>query len=282
MNAILARFQKRARCRLLVQQKIDAHLLALASLIPLAALVFDAASAQAGHLANPVLLALATTFTRFGESDWCLVVSLVLALEASAVCHLAKTRQRRCQALFISSIGIYAFLTIALSGLAANLLKRAIGRARPNSFLGAGPFDFSPFAGSARFESFPSGHATTIGAFCMIAALLLPKYRLPFAITALWLGMTRVMVGAHYPSDVIAGLCFGAGFAWIMARLFARYGLVFRTNEQGRPVLRQRLQNRAPVSPQDAMASADSRQPDSGRPNIEKVPPARRALTELA
>ncbi|THF50285.1 phosphatase PAP2 family protein [Allorhizobium terrae] len=258
MNAILARFQKPGRCRLLIQQKIDSHILALASLIPLVALVFDAASGAAGHLSDPILMALANTFTRFGECDWCLVVSLVLVLQASATCHLATTIRHRCQALFISSIGIYAFLTILLSGLSANLLKRAIGRARPHAFLDSSPLDFSPFAGSARFESFPSGHATTIGAFCMIAALLAPKYRLPFAITALWLGMTRVMVGAHYPSDVIAGLCFGAGFAWIMARLFARYGLVFRTDEHGSPVLRQKLQNREATSWHSPVAAAST------------------------
>lgn len=277
MNAIFARFRKRARCRLLMQQKIDSQILALISLIPLAALVFDAASGHAGRLANPILLALATTFTRFGEADWCLVISLVLVLEASAVSHLAKTLRHHCHALFVTSIGVYAFLTIALSGLAANLLKMAIGRARPNSFPGATPFDFSPFSASARFESFPSGHATTIGALCMIAALLLPKYRFCFAILALWMGMTRVMVGAHYPSDVIAGLCFGAGFAWIMARVFARYGLVFRTNEQANPVLRQRLQKLAPSAPKDAMTGVDNREP-----NRERVAPARCPLTELA
>jgi membrane-associated phospholipid phosphatase len=263
MSAIMARFQKRARCRLLIQQHVDSHILAFGSLILLAALVFDAASGHAGRLANPILLALATTFTRFGESDWCLVISLVLVLEATAVSRLAKTVRQRCHALFISSIGVYAFLSIALSGLAANLLKKAIGRARPNSFLGAGPFDFSPFSASARFESFPSGHATTIGALCMIAALLLPKYRLPFAITALWLGMTRVMVGAHYPSDVMAGLCFGAGFAWIMARLFARYGLVFRLGQQGGPILRQRLQKIRPILPQEARPLKERRNPDN-------------------
>lgn len=262
MNAIFARFRKRARCRLLMQQKIDSHILALVSLIPLAALVFDAASGHAGRLANPILLAAATTFTRFGEADWCLVISLVLVLEASAVSHLAKTLRQRCHALFVTSIGVYAFLSIALSGLAANLLKIAIGRARPNSFLGASPFDFSPFSASARFESFPSGHATTIGALCMIAALLLPKYRFCFAIVALWMGMTRVMVGAHYPSDVIAGLCFGAGFAWIMARVFAQYGLVFRTNEQANPVLRQRLQKRAFAAKLNVMKDEDRKQPE--------------------
>ncbi|MBB4954819.1 undecaprenyl-diphosphatase [Agrobacterium vitis] len=241
MSAIFARLRKPQRCHCLAYWPMMSNFLACFSLVMLAAVVFDGASGHTGRLSNPVLLAVASTLTRFGESDWCLVISFILTLEGTVSAHLASTARRRCHAIFISSIGVYAFLSIALSGLAANLLKKAIGRARPEQFLQTGAFDFLPFAGSARFESFPSGHSTTVGAVFMIAALICPRYRLPFLIAALWLGMTRVLVGAHYPSDVIAGLCFGAGFTWIMARLFARHGLVFLLDQHGKLVLRQPL-----------------------------------------
>ncbi|MCF1474066.1 phosphatase PAP2 family protein [Agrobacterium vitis] len=216
-------------------------LLAGLSLVVLMALLFDTAIGNAGRLTCPVFYRIAIVLTRIGQSDWCLLASFVIAVQAAAKSRLANTVEERFRALFIAMLGCYAFVTIAGSGLAANLLKRALGRARPDQFTDAGAFDFLPFANSARFESFPSGHATTIGALMMIAALIAPRYRLGFAIAALWLGMTRVMVGAHYPSDVVAGLGFGAWFAWIAALGFARRGLVFRLSSDGSLVLRQRL-----------------------------------------
>ncbi|KAA3516718.1 phosphatase PAP2 family protein [Agrobacterium vitis] len=216
-------------------------LLAGSSLVVLMALLFDSAIGNAGRLTCPVFYRIATVLTRIGQSDWCLLVSFLIAIEAAAASRLARTAEDRCRALFVSALSSYAFLSIAGSGIAANLLKRAFGRARPDQFSDAGAFDFLPFAGSARFESFPSGHATTIGALMMIAALIAPRHRPILAIAALWLGMTRVMVGAHYPSDVVAGLGFGAWFAWIVALGFARRGLVFRLSSDGNLVLRQKL-----------------------------------------
>lgn len=277
MSAIFARFQRRARCRLLAREQFNAHFLACGSLILLAAIVFDAAAGHAGRTSSPLLFALASTFTRFGEADWSLISSLILVLEGAAVSQLARSARERCHALFISAIGVYVFLVIALSGLAANLLKRAIGRARPGALLDAHVFDFYPFAGSARFESFPSGHATTVGAVFMIGALLMPRYRLPLAVGAIWLGMTRVMVGAHYPSDVMAGLCFGAMFAWLMARVFARYGLAFRLDPSGRLMLRHRLQGTWRTTRAAAKPIAEAKIPKRGQ-----AEPALRSFVEPA
>ncbi len=97
---------------------------------------------------------------------------------------------------------------------------RSAGPGR-NHFDDYGIFSFSPFSGHSSFESFPSGHATTIGAFFAAFSLLFPRYRIVFLACALWLGMTRVMVGAHYPSDVIAGLALGGWFSLMIGhRLF--------------------------------------------------------------
>lgn len=179
--------------------------------------------------------------TDFGESGWIICVSAFLLFEGWAACHLVRSIRCRCQAVQISRIGGYLLTSIALSGLIANLLKRAIGRARPVHYDELGAFFFSPFHGRASFESFPSGHATTIGAFFVALSLLFPRYRIIFLALALWLGMTRVMVGAHYPSDVIAGLALGGWFSFMTAIVYSRYGLLFRTGPDGWPLPRHSL-----------------------------------------
>ncbi|MGO7580877.1 lipid A 1-phosphatase LpxE, partial [Rhizobium ruizarguesonis] len=75
-------------------------------------------------------------------------------------------------ALYVIWIGAYLFTTVVFSGLLANLLNRAIGRARPDHFHYYGIFSFTPFSGHSAFESFPAGHSTTVGAFFAAFALL--------------------------------------------------------------------------------------------------------------
>lgn len=105
---------------------------------------------------------------------------------------------------------IFAFLIIVVGGqsLLMNLIKLAIDRARPD-------FDrLSVFSGS----SFPSGHATAAAATFAALALILGLRRSPGA-RALLIGLavsiavavacTRVLLGVHWFSDVIAGLALG-------------------------------------------------------------------------
>ena len=93
-------------------------------------------------------------------------------------------------------------------------LKRAFHRPRPTPF-----FDLPT---PASF-SFPSGHA--LFSFCFfagLAALLSPRLKGQAAKLALWaiaiafilgIGLSRVYLGVHYPSDVLAG--YAAGVVWV-------------------------------------------------------------------
>lgn len=176
--------------------------------------------------------------TDLGKSGWVLFISAFLLFEGLALARLLRSPTERGRAMFMSAVGAYVLISIAASGLLANLLKRLIGRARPEKFDQLGAFGFHPLAGDAGFESFPSGHSTTIGAFFVALALLCPRWSPIFLAGGLWLGMTRLMVGAHYPSDIIAGLAFGGWFSFFMAIVFSRYGLVFATSDNGWPTPR--------------------------------------------
>lgn len=118
-----------------------------------------------------------------------------------------------------------ALFTVAATGggaLASSLLKALFDRPRP---------DVVPHATEVATASFPSGHAMasavvylTLGA---LLARLVPAPRLKLYIMAVAtalaaaVGLTRVYLGVHWPSDVLAGWAAGAAWAlacWALAR----------------------------------------------------------------
>ena len=228
MQAILSSLDRRWRrstCRM-PQLRWQTCLFITFNAVLLSMLLLDG-PVGAGHV-PPAMRRLGRILTDFGTSGWIIITSTFLLFEGLAALRVVRSLRTRIQALQMCWIGAYLLISIALSGILANILKRVIGRARPQHFDDYGIFSFSPFSGHAAFESFPSGHATTIGAFFAALSLLFPRYRVVFLACALWLGMTRVMVSAHYPSDVIAGLALGGWFSLMIAIVFSRYGVLFK------------------------------------------------------
>ncbi len=211
------------------------------NLILIALLLLDGPVASYAQHHSQILKPIGSTITDFGKSDWIIFGSLFIFAEALVAYRLSPTLRGRFQAAFVGHMAVYIFLCVSLSGLLANLLKRIIGRARPTLYDELGFLSFDTLAGSARFESFPSGHATTAGALMMAMALIAPPYRLVFLSMGLWLGFSRVVVGAHYPSDVVAGLALGAWFSLATAIVFARHKILFRQAPGGMPILRHPL-----------------------------------------
>jgi undecaprenyl-diphosphatase len=129
---------------------------------------------------------------------------------------------------------LWVLSAVVIAGLTAALLKFAVGRARPRLFDQAGPYAFDSFEPNANWASFPSGHTTTIMSCAVALALLLPRWRVPILIAGAVFSFSRVLVGAHYPSDVLGGIALGALVSWLLARRIAQRRLVFRFDEAGR------------------------------------------------
>jgi len=107
--------------------------------------------------------------------------------------------------------------TVAGAGLIQILLKNVACRARPSA-AGAGAF-FSGFPcvpAEYAVASFPSGHATTAFALATLLALWYPRGAIGFLGLAGVVGFTRVFLGAHFPSDVLAGAALGTTVALIV------------------------------------------------------------------
>lgn len=173
--------------------------------------------------------------TDFGTFRWMLYSSGVLAIGVYIAARIfqARTYSGRLKAAW--RLLTYFFLTITTASVLVHALKFLIGRARPELLLELGAYSLTPFTGDNLYESFPSGHSTAAGAFFGVFAMLMPRFRWVFLLLALVIGISRVIVGAHYPSDVAAGLLLGLWTAVAYAFIFARSEKLFRFDANGWP-----------------------------------------------
>ena len=78
---------------------------------------------------------------------------------------------------------------------------------------------FSSGPGEILDPSFPSAHAAFSWMMAVLLAYWFPRYRILFFVLAGFIGWTRIYLGLHYPSDVIAGALLGYG----LTRIFLKY-----------------------------------------------------------
>lgn len=102
-----------------------------------------------------------------------------------------------------------SLLTAALGVLLYTLLKRRLVRERP--FISNGQI----LCGTPPLDrySFPSGHTLHAVSFTILFADYEPALLLVTAPFAILVGASRVVLGLHYPSDVLAGVVIGASLA---------------------------------------------------------------------
>jgi membrane-associated phospholipid phosphatase len=121
---------------------------------------------------------------------------------------------------------LYLILCIALSGILNTGIKWLTGRNRPINLIEDGLFGFDFFRIRYLYEttSFPSGHTVTAFALATAVSFLYPRLRVPAFFIAAAIGLSRVVLTAHYLSDVIAGAVVGVicslGVKYLFDRLY--------------------------------------------------------------
>ena len=153
----------------------------------------------------------------------------VLIVPIAVVVGIVEARRLR-------SWSTVTFLALVVGGqfLVADLIKAVVGRARPHALRLTG------FSG----PSFPSGHATASAAVFAAFALLIGRgrsHRTKVALAASSIGgavliaSTRVMLGVHWLTDVLAGLCLGWTWFALVSIAFGgrrlRFGAPLETAE---------------------------------------------------
>ena len=162
----------------------------------------DTGVMHALHAHAPPWLVVALGWVTYTGSSTFLAVSTALS------CAVLWWRRRWREAVL---------LALALVGAAATIwfLKALVGRERPHLW------ETDWYWGS----SFPSGHTLAGAAFAtavvLIARRLRPRWHAPVvACAGLWIalvGLSRMVLGVHWPTDVLAAACIGAFVAFLAA-----------------------------------------------------------------
>jgi undecaprenyl-diphosphatase len=172
------------------------------------------------------------TITDYGKSGYTLGPLGLLFLFLCSVPPVLTRFQQRVLAAIMVRIG-FLFTAIAIPSLFDTIIKRLIGRARPMVTGHFDPFAFSPFIWRNDYASLPSGHATTAFATLVAFSSIWPGARTYFLIYALLIAISRVVLTAHYPTDVAAGALVGIVGALMVRRWFALRRLGFSIGPEG-------------------------------------------------
>ena len=117
--------------------------------------------------------------------------------------------------LQLYEIGRSLLIGLVSAGIAVQVLKHLIGRARPR--LTDTPLFIGPSLKSG-YDSFPSGHTTLAFCLALILSYHLPKYRSLFYVFAIIVGLVRVEGLSHFPSDVLGGAMVGTIVGSVLLR----------------------------------------------------------------
>lgn len=217
-----------------LRQTAIAGCIALATLLLLMVFV-DAAEVRAVKQLPLWMLWSFDQITDYGKSGWFLwpLGILFLALAALDQTKLTRISQAVLAAVMVR-VG-FLFLAIGVPGLVVAIVKRMIGRARPLVGGSLDPYLFAPFIWRADYASLPSGHTTTAFSVLVAFGSLWPRGRTVLWIYALVILASRLVVTAHYPSDVLAGAITGTVGALMVRHYFALRRLGFSVGPDGVP-----------------------------------------------
>lgn len=171
--------------------------------------------------------------TDYGLSDWILLPALVLMVVSGALVLAIRQTVPRLALLQMTQLYAFIFVGVGLPGLVSNLIKRSIGRGRPEVFDQAGTLGLHNFFNDFAYQSFPSGHTTTAFAFAFVVGFMSKRWFPLALLAAVAVGVSRVAVGAHYPTDVLGGVMVGTLGAYAVRGFFASRGWLFRRQPDG-------------------------------------------------
>ena len=116
------------------------------------------------------------------------------------------------------------------AGIVNTAIKWLAGRHRPKNLFDHDLYGFSFFGMGYELTSFPSGHTSVVFCIATAISILFPRLCLPVFITALIIGMSRVIITSHFLSDVISGAGVGIISAIVVKYCFDQKKISLQEN----------------------------------------------------
>lgn len=111
----------------------------------------------------------------------------------------------------VKTSAMEALFALVSSHLFVQLLKKRYTRPRPYMVLA----NTNTFRQLLKDYSFPSGHATASFSIAMTFSIFFPSLAIVFISLAVLVGLSRIYMGLHYPSDVLMGSTIGITFSYL-------------------------------------------------------------------
>jgi membrane-associated phospholipid phosphatase len=192
----------------------------------------DRAIATEARALPASLRAVMSEITRLGVSTgWLILTGLPVILFWLLRGWLPEARRRVWQSR--AYLPLFIFVAVGGAGLVNSLVKAAAGRLRPKLYFLDQSYGFDLWHRAADYTSFPSGHTVVIFALATSVTLIWRPLALPAFTLAVLVGLSRILIGAHWPSDVLAGAWVGIAWTLWMRHVFASHGVTFPEAKAG-------------------------------------------------